>query len=208
MTTVMADSGSISTEEDRTRLLAPLENRFFIKGDFKMDCETLSKMSQEEITEALYQEGVKYYESKEAFYGDKLMREMERVVMLRVVDEYWMDQIDAMDDLKQGITLRAYANTDPVVAYKKEGYEMFDAMVQAIREETVRRAFVVQMKVNQEMRREKVAKESMTAGSASDQTVKQQPVRKVHKVGPNDPCPCGSGKKYKKCCRDKDLMQN
>ncbi len=208
VTTVMADSGSISTEEDRTRLLAPLENRFFIKGDFKMDCETLSKMSQEEITEALYQEGVKYYESKEAFYGDKLMREMERVVMLRVVDEYWMDQIDAMDDLKQGITLRAYANTDPVVAYKKEGYEMFDAMVQAIREETVRRAFVVQMKVNQEMRREKVAKESMTAGSASDQTVKQQPVRKVHKVGPNDPCPCGSGKKYKKCCRDKDLMQN
>ncbi len=206
--TVMADSGSISTEEERTRLLSQLENHFFIKGDFKLDCETLSKMSQEEITEALYQEGVKYYESKEAFYGEKMMREMERVVMLRVVDEYWMDQIDAMDDLKQGITLRAYANTDPVVAYKKEGYEMFDAMVQAIREETVRRAFMVRMKVNQEMRREKVAKESAAAGSASDQTVKQQPVRKAHKVGPNDPCPCGSGKKYKKCCRDKDLMEN
>ena len=127
--------------------------------------------------------------------------------MLRVVDEYWMDQIDAMDDLKQGIGLRAYGQHDPVVAYKKEGYEMFEAMIQAIREETVRRAFLVQLRTNQELKREKVAKEAV-AGGVSDKTVKPQPVRKAKKVGPNDPCPCGSGKKYKKCCRDKDMAED
>lgn len=134
------------------------------------------------------------------------MRELERVVMLRVVDEYWMDQIDAMDDLKQGITLRAYAQEDPVVAYKREGYEMFEAMIQAIREETVRRIFIARIKTDEELKREKVAKEA-AAVSTGDKTVKQQPVRKGKKVGPNDPCPCGSGKKYKKCCRDKDIAQ-
>ena len=124
--------------------------------------------------------------------------------MLRVVDEYWMDNIDAMDELKQGIGLRAYGQHDPVVAYKEEGYEMFEAMVTAIREETVRRMFLVQLRPTQEVKREKVAKEVNTSGT-SDKTVKAQPVRKGHKVGPNDPCPCGSGKKYKKCCRDKDI---
>lgn len=122
--------------------------------------------------------------------------------MLRVVDEYWMDNIDAMDDLKQGIGLRAYGQHDPVIAYKEEGYEMFHAMVNAIRDETVRRMFLVQLRPQQEVKREKVAKETATSG---DGTVKKQPVRKPKKVGPNDPCPCGSGKKYKKCCRDKDI---
>ena len=122
--------------------------------------------------------------------------------MLRVVDEYWMDNIDAMDDLKQGIGLRAYGQHDPVIAYKEEGYEMFQAMINAIREETIRRLFLVQLK--QEVKREKVAKETSTSGTA-DKTVKKQPVRnKDKKVGPNDPCPCGSGKKYKKCCMQKD----
>jgi len=125
-------------------------------------------------------------------------------VMLRVVDEYWMDNIDAMDDLKQGIGLRAYASHDPVVAYKEEGFAMFEAMIQAIREETVRRMFLVQLRTNQEVRREKVAKETGTA-AASKAQVKKQPVRNADKkVGPNDPCPCGSGKKYKKCCMQKD----
>ena len=123
--------------------------------------------------------------------------------MLRVVDEYWMDNIDAMDDLKQGIGLRAYGQHDPVVAYKEEGYQMFSAMVAAIREETVRRLFLVQIRTNQEVKREKVAKETGAVGS-SDSVVKKQPVRKTDKVGPNDPCPCGSGKKYKKCCMQKD----
>jgi len=132
-----------------------------------------------------------------------MMREMERVIMLRVVDEYWMDNIDAMDDLKQGIGLRAYGQHDPVIAYKEEGYEMFQAMITAIREETVRRLFLVQLQPRQEVKRQKVAKEVSTSG-ASDGTVKQQPVRSNKKAGPNDPCPCGSGKKYKKCCMQKD----
>ena len=101
---------------------------------------------------------------------------------------------------------RAYAQEDPVVAYKREGYEMFEAMIQAIREETVRRIFLARIQTNEELKREKVAKEA-AAVSASDKTVKQQPVRKAKKVGPNDPCPCGSGKKYKKCCRDKDIAE-
>ena len=122
--------------------------------------------------------------------------------MLRVVDEYWMDNIDAMDDLKQGIGLRAYGQHDPVVAYKHEGYELFQAMITAIREETIRRMFLAQIRPTQEVKRQKVAKETGT--SAPDKTVKKQPVRSEKKAGPNDPCPCGSGKKYKKCCMQKD----
>jgi len=145
------------------------------------------------------------YERKEAAITPNIMRELERVVMLRVVDEYWMEHIDAMDDLKQGIGLRAYGQHDPVIAYKEEGYEMFQAMIQAIREETVRRLFLVQLKPQQEIKRQKVAKET-TASGTPDTAVKKQPVRnKEKKIGPNDPCPCGSGKKYKKCCRDKDI---
>jgi preprotein translocase subunit SecA len=120
-----------------------------------------------------------------------------------VVDEYWMDNIDAMDDLKQGIGLRAYGQHDPVIAYKEEGYEMFQAMVQAIREETVRRMFMIQLRTNQEVKRQRVAKETGT-GAAVNAEVKKQPVRKEKKAGPNDPCPCGSGKKYKKCCMQKE----
>jgi len=120
------------------------------------------------------------------------------------VDEYWMDNIDAMDDLKQGIGLRAYGQHDPVVAYKEEGYQMFEAMITAIREETVRRLFLAQLKPKQEVKREKVAKETSATGSP-DKVVKKQPVRNAStKIGPNDPCPCGSGKKYKKCCMQKD----
>ena len=124
--------------------------------------------------------------------------------MLRVVDELWMEHIDAMDDLKQGIGLRAYGQHDPVVAYKEEGFTMFEAMVDSIREETVRRLFLVQLRAQQEVKREKVAKETGT-GAANNAQVKKQPIRnKDKKVGPNDPCPCGSGKKYKKCCMQKD----
>ena len=164
-----------------------------------------SGVSAADMAEAVYDLAKATYEAKETLYTSKVMRELERVVMLRVVDEYWMDNIDAMDDLKQGIGLRAYGQHDPVVAYKEEGYEMFQAMITAIREETVRRMFLVQLRPTQEVKRQRVAKEVATSGT-SDKTVKQQPVRKsAAKVGPNDPCPCGSGKKYKKCCRDKDI---
>ncbi len=156
----------------------------------------------QQTEEALYPLIMEVYEGKETAYGSQIMRELERVVMLRVVDEYWMDHIDAMDDLKQGIGLRAYGQHDPVVAYREESTEMFMAMRTAIREETVRRLFAAQLKPAQEVKRVKVAKETSTSGDA---TVKKQPIRSSGKIGPNDPCPCGSGKKYKKCCRDKDI---
>ena len=198
--TAMSQAGSLNEDVIRT-ILSQLEGIYFPKGSFV----PAGKESGEELTEALYGLALQTYEKKEAAYTPRVMRELERVVMLRVVDEYWMDNIDAMDDLKQGIGLRAYGQHDPVVAYKQEGFEMFQAMINAIREETVRRLFLVQLKPAQEVKREKVAKETATSGSASDGTVKKQPVRKEKKVGPNDPCPCGSGKKYKKCCRDKDI---
>ena len=173
--------------------LRQFEGIFFPKGSVTDDPDV----------DALYEMAVALYEKKEAALSPATMRELERVVMLRVVDEYWMDNIDAMDDLKQGIGLRAYGQHDPVVAYKEEGYQMFEAMVAAIREETIRRMFLVQLRPTQELKRQKVAKETGT--SAPDKSVKQQPVRnKDKKVGPNDPCPCGSGKKYKKCCMQKD----
>ena len=158
---------------------------------------------ESELADSVYEAAEAAYAQKEQRYGAEVMRELERVVMLRVVDEYWMDHIDAMDDLKQGIGLRAYGQHDPVIAYKEEGFEMFQAMVSAIREETIRRAFLVQIKPAQEIKRVKVAKETSAVGTA-DSIVKPQPVRKDKKVGPNDPCPCGSGKKYKKCCMQKD----
>ncbi len=176
-----------------TEELTQFEGIFFPKG----------AVAAHPDTDDLYELAVAYYDKKEAAVTSPTMRELERIVMLRVVDEYWMEHIDAMDDLKQGIGLRAYGQHDPVVAYKEEGYQMFEAMVAAIREETIRRMFLVQLRPAQELKREKVAKETGT--SAPDKTAKPQPVRnKDKKVGPNDPCPCGSGKKYKKCCMQKD----
>ena len=168
----------------------------------------VNSVTEDADVEQLYELAVKTYEKKEAEIGEKVMRELERVIMLRVVDEYWMDHIDAMDDLKQGIGLRAYGQHDPVVEFKNEGYEMFVAMNQGIRDETVRRLFLVRLKPQQEVKRERVAKETGT-GAAVNAVVKKQPVRKSpQKVGPNDPCHCGSGKKYKKCCMQKDKAGN
>ena len=130
--------------------------------------------------------------------GKSAMRELERVILLRVVDEFWMDHIDAMTELRQGIGLRAYGQSDPVVEYKREGFEMFEQMIAAIQEETVRRLFTVRVKTNEEIRRERVAKITGQSGGG-DETVKQQPVKKAAKIGRNDPCPCGSGLKWKKC---------
>ena len=184
---------------DMSVLLPQLEGIYFAKGAYTPD----ENASREEVAEALYDLAVATYDRKEAEITPSVMRELERVVMLRVVDEYWMDHIDAMDDLKQGIGLRAYGQHDPVIAYKEEGFEMFQGMVQAIRDETIRRMFLVRLAPKQEVKREKVAKETGTT-AASATPVKKTPVRKDKKVGPNDPCPCGSGKKYKKCCMQKD----
>ena len=197
--TAMSQAGSL-TDEAVAQILRQFEGIYFAKGAFRPE----GKLTEETLTDALYDLAVKTYEAREAAYTPDVMRELERVVMLRVVDEYWMDNIDAMDDLKQGIGLRAYGQHDPVAAYKNEGYEMFQAMVNAIREETIRRMFLVRVQPRQEVKREKVAKEIGTTAAGETQ-VKKVPVRNAaKKVGPNDPCPCGSGKKYKKCCMQKE----
>ena len=195
----LSEFGGIVDAESVPVVKEQFEGVYFPKGALELEGVTDADMLQE----AIYQKALALYEAKESTYGSSVMRELERVVMLRVVDEHWMDNIDAMDDLKQGIGLRAYGQHDPVVAYKEEGYEMFRAMITAIREETVRRMFLVQIGPRMEVKRQKVAKEIST--NAPDKSVKKQPVRNAAtKVGPNDLCPCGSGEKYKKCCMRKD----
>ena len=207
VSSALAQFGGRVTEEGLSLLAAQFEPIFCPKGTLEERRQELLDKDAAQATEILHEIALNTYQAKETAYGEKLMRELERVVMLRVVDEYWMDNIDAMDDLKQGIGLRAYGQHDPVIAYKEEGYEMFQAMIQAIREETIRRLFLVQVRPQQEIRREKVAKETGTTAAGQSQ-VKQTPVRTAaKKVGPNDPCPCGSGKKYKKCCMQKDKAE-
>ena len=201
-----AKHGGISDQEQLAAVLTHFDKIYFAPGSFKLSDEELGRLQPGELEEMLYEKAVATYETKERAYGEPTMRELERVIMLRVVDEYWMDHIDAMDDLKQGVGLRAYGQHDPVTEYKEQGFEMFQATVTAIREETVRRLFLVHLKPAQEVKREKVAKETGTNAAAKGNVVKKQPVRNADKkVGPNDPCPCGSGKKYKKCCREKDI---
>ena len=156
-------------------------------------------MSPETLIEKLQERAHKVYEMKEAALGSEIMRELERVVLLRNVDSKWMDHIDAMTELRNGIGLRAYGQHDPVIEYKREGFDMFDAMVDAIREDTVRTIFLAQLRSKEEPKREKVAKETGASG-ADDGSLKKEPVRVGKKIGRNDPCPCGSGLKYKKCC--------
>ena len=198
---ILSECGGKVNEDAISQIAAQMEGVYFAKGTLKGRENQLLGMDESAATEEIYNIALHTYEAKEAALTPSVMRELERVVMLRVVDEYWMDNIDAMDDLKQGIGLRAYGQHDPVIAYKEEGYQLFEAMVTAIREETIRRLFLVQLRTNQEVKREKVAHET---GTSAPETVKKQPVRVAQKVGPNDPCPCGSGKKYKKCCRDKE----
>ncbi len=204
VTEALSQTGGVADGDSLRVVLGKLQGIYFPRGAYEAPEEELSAGK---LSEDLYELALQTYEKKEQSLTPAVMRELERVIMLRVVDEYWMDNIDAMDDLKQGIGLRAYGQHDPVIAYKEEGYEMFQAMISAIREETIRRLFLAQLRPAQEVKREKVAKETGT-GAATKTTVKAQPVRnKEKKVGPNDPCPCGSGKKYKQCCRAKDVAE-
>ena len=204
----LSDNGGTANTQGLAQLANQMEGIYFARGTLASRASQLEGMNAADLADVIFDIAKNTYEAKEAHYGENVMRELERVVMLRVVDEYWMDNIDAMDDLKQGIHLRSFASHDPVVAYKEEGFQMFQAMINAIREETIRRMFLVQLRTNQEVKREKVAKETGTA-AAKNATVKKQPVRNAAtKVGPNDPCPCGSGKKYKKCCMQKDKINS
>ena len=177
----------------------PFIGLFLRPEDCTFSPEECKDLATDKLTEVLAEQAHKVYEAKEQMLGAPIMRELERVVLLKNVDTKWMDHIDAMTELRNGIGLRAYGQHDPVVEYKREGFDMFDAMIDAIREDTVRMIFLAQVRTREEPKREQVAKETAAAGS-SDGTTKPAPKRVGKKVGMNDPCPCGSGKKYKKCC--------
>ena len=200
-----AGNPRLESLEQLQELLAKFDGKYYLAGSWiasEADLNLKAEAVEEKLLDLLHNA----YAQKEAHYGSERMREAERVILLRVVDEYWMDNLDAMADLRRGIGLRSYGQNDPVIAYKKEGYEMFDNMICDIREETVRRLYMFQLRSDEDMKRKQVATITGTGGGG-DKTVKKQPIVKKVKVGPNDPCPCGSGKKYKKCCRDKDLAE-
>ena len=203
-TEVQAHMGELKhmDAENWREVCAQFRGLFLRPDEFKFTDEELQQYDAQALTDLLQERASDIYARKEAELGEPLMRELERVMMLRVVDEYWMDNIDAMQELRQGIGLRGYGQHDPVVEYKREGYEMFENMIAAIQEETVRRLFLARVKVGGEVKRERVAKVTGESG-ADDGTVKKQPSKKVVRIGRNDPCPCGSGLKWKKCtCKE------
>ena len=186
------------TKESYEAALKACEGMYFPRGMVALSESELSGMTGEDLTDRFFAASETVYNAKEDALTPPVMRELERVVLLRVVDEYWMDHIDAMSELRQAIRLQSYGNKNPVDVYKQESLSMFEEMISAIQNETVRRIFSARVKTEQEVKRERVA-EGIVATTAGDGTVKKQP-RKVQKIGRNDPCPCGSGKKYKHCC--------
>ena len=201
--------GAAQDQQQLDLALQPFEKLFLRRGSLKIG-DLGKNPSCEKVAETVTEIAEKTYEARETAFGPgpngaPLMRELERVVMLRVVDEYWMDHIDAMSELKRGIGLRGYGSIKPIDAYKQEGFDMFEAMVQGIREETVRRLFTVQVRREQPIERKAVAKNA--AANVGGAPVKKKPVKKAPKPGRNDPCPCGKMKadgsrrlKYKECC--------
>jgi preprotein translocase subunit SecA len=211
VTAAMAEYERITDRRQLEEILSPFEKLFLPKGAIKPAGDELNALTAESLSDLILERAETAYEAKEKHMGNlpdgtPLMRELERVIMLRVVDEYWMDHIDAMHELRRGIGLRAYGNTKPVDAYKQEGFDMFEAMVNGIKEEVVRRIFTVQVRKEQPLERKSVARGAV-GSVGGDATVKKQPVRKEKKPGRNDPCPCGKMKpdgsrrlKYKECC--------
>ena len=174
------------------------------ESDFTDDDEDLTP---DGINALLKERAHKLHDEREAKYGTEFMREMERAMLLRCVDMQWMDHIDAVDELKRSINLVAYGQKDPIVAFREETADMFEAMISTIQEDTVRIVLSAQFKTEEEIKREQVAKVTGTSGGSGDGSEKNRTVRKSKsdKIGPNDPCPCGSGKKYKKCCGRPEL---
>ena len=171
--------------------------------DLSFDEEEIQSVSKEDIITALNTKAGEMYEAKEAEYGSEVIRELERVILLKVVDTKWMAHIDDMEELKKGIGLRSYGQKNPVIEYRYEGFEMFDAMVESIREDTIRMLLTVKLQKNEAPEREQVAKPDAPNAGAGDGSFSES-AKSARKVGDNDPCPCGSGKKYKKCCKYKD----
>ena len=189
-------------EWDLLSLREYLENHFlpFADGDFEFTDHDIDHMTHESLTDDIYDIALRQYKEKEELFGDDI-REVERVILLRVVDAKWMDHIDSMEQLRQGIGLRAYAQKDPVVEYKFEAMDMFEEMTDNIKEETVRNLYHVVPQ--SQIERCQVAKPT-AENLGGDGTLKKKPVVNENKIGRNDPCPCGSGKKYKHCCLGKD----
>ena len=177
------------------------EKIFLAPGELQYTREELDKLSPQDIQEQLQEKAHAFYAKKEADLGSDVMRELERVVLLKVVDTHWMDHIDAMHELRRGIGLQAYAQHDPIVEYKRQGFDMFDEMINEIKDDTARMIFIARIIGQSAPQREQLMKPTATSG---DGTLTRQPVRKNKKPGRNDPCPCGSGLKYKKCCGKND----
>ncbi len=182
--------------------LAGLRDRFMglitVNDDFRYTLEELAEVSKKDIKDKLLGRALEFYKVKEEKVGSDILRELERVILLKVVDHKWMAHIDDMDELRRGIGLRSYGQKNPVIEYRFEGFEMFDAMVESIREETIRLLFTIQVKQDQQApKRERVMQPTQTS---ADDSGDNTPRKSDKKVGRNDPCPCGSGKKYKKCC--------
>ena len=204
MSDAMAQQGYVSDLDELQRILAPYKGLFVKDEDFQPSVVELNSYTKEFLSEQLKEKAFAYLDEKAKRFGClpgtdvPIMRELERVILLRVVDENWMEHIDAMDDLRQGIGLRGYGTTKPIDAYKQEGFEMFDAMINGIKSEVTRRILTAELRRPDEaVQRKRVAKENLNNVGGEEE--KQQPVRKSKKIGPNEPCPCGSGKKYKKC---------
>ncbi|MBQ7714203.1 MAG: SEC-C domain-containing protein, partial [Oscillospiraceae bacterium] len=189
-------ASEVASAETAADALKACEGMYFPRG--AVNADALANLSSDELTDQLVEASERFYNAKEEALGSPIMRELERVVMLRVVDEYWMDHIDAMQELRQSIGLQAYGNKNPVDEYKRVSLDMFEELIAAIQNDTVRRIFSARVQTQAEVKRERVA-EGINATTAGDGTVKKQP-RKVQKIGRNDPCPCGSGKKYQQCC--------
>ena len=173
---------------------------FLKESDLRLTRDDLDRVdyNSEDLKSDLTEIAMRVYSERENELGSEVMRELERVVLLRNVDENWMEHIDAMSELRRGIGLRAYAQHDPVLAYKSEGFEMFEEMINTIRNNTVRMMFTARVRGENAPERSAVAK--ITGEHGGDNTEVRKTPRKVEKIGRNDPCPCGSGKKYKKCC--------
>ena len=179
-------------------LIEYMEQFFVPKGEISYSKDEIDDLTKEALIEDLTEIAFREYAKKEEEFGSEQLREIERVILLRVVDSKWMDHIDDMDRLRQGIGLRAYAQRDPIIEYKEEGYIMYEAMLQAIAEDMIRILFSIKPETTIE--RKQVATPTSTSGGSEDSSSSKTFVRKSAKIGRNDPCPCGSGLKYKKCC--------
>ena len=168
------------------------------ENTFNYTREELQELNRRDVIDELMRRADEKMESQRELFGD-MFPELERIALLRSVDSRWMDHIDAMEDLKRGIYLRSYGQQDPVNAYKQEGFDMFDEMIEAIKEDTIKRVLAAKIVRQEKMVREQIAN-PVHSSHGGDGSVKKQPVIKKKKIGPNDPCPCGSGKKYKNCC--------